>query len=587
MGELSSQVPAPDAIRAQVERMIASHVFSRSPQLGAFLRFVVEAVLRDKASRIKAYTIGVEVFRRDTKFDPQLDPIVRVEATRLRRTIDRYYADPGVDDPILIEIPRGSYVPAFTTRTAIVSRSFPLRALAFLGERRRVIALVLTGAAVVGVIALALEAFVQSSESDAVVKAAAPPPSQSAASTLPPGNGLPTLFMPPFEVRGSPAPRSLSAHALFDMLSDAFTHFDLVNILVDASGQAPAGGDASPGSRGERAGYRFVGAIEYGEAGAARLVFRLLDGADGSIVWSRAFDQIVAQDDQASAEERITRELAATLLQPFGVIYARERSRVLTGKAIDPREGCLVEVIESFASFDAAQHARGRDCLERLVALDPGFALGSTYLAAMDLREFQYDFAARPGDPPPLARGLSAARRGVELQPQLSRAYEMLFDVLFARRELAAAFDAGDRAVMLNKYDMRTLAAYGARLIASGQVDRGLAMLQQAGNDGTVRPPFEEFYLFLGEYLRNNLGEAWFHADQLTGSTFQLGLLARALAASGRGNSTEASRAVAQLVSLNPSWRDDLRGTLQKFFYTPPVIDRLVHDLAAAGLPAQ
>ena len=81
----------------RIERMIGSDVFSRSPQLGAFLRFVVEAVLHGKADRIKAYTIGVEVLRRDTKFDPQLDPIVRVEATRLRRAIERYYAGPGAD----------------------------------------------------------------------------------------------------------------------------------------------------------------------------------------------------------------------------------------------------------------------------------------------------------------------------------------------------------------------------------------------------------------------------------------------------------------------------------------------------------
>jgi hypothetical protein len=83
-------VPAHDEIRAAIDRITVSDVFSRSPQLGAFLRFVVEAVLRGKGDRIKAYTIGVEVLRRDTKFDPQIDPIVRVEATRLRRAIERY-----------------------------------------------------------------------------------------------------------------------------------------------------------------------------------------------------------------------------------------------------------------------------------------------------------------------------------------------------------------------------------------------------------------------------------------------------------------------------------------------------------------
>ena len=89
MSETSDSVcdcaPTPAEIRAALDHMLFSSVFSRSPQLGAFLRFVTEAVLHGKGDRIKAYTIGVEVLRRDTTFDPQIDPIVRVEATRLRR----------------------------------------------------------------------------------------------------------------------------------------------------------------------------------------------------------------------------------------------------------------------------------------------------------------------------------------------------------------------------------------------------------------------------------------------------------------------------------------------------------------------
>src|SRR5271165_2253233 len=108
--------PGPDEVRAELDRMVLSDVLRGSAQLVAFLRFVVEATLHGKQDRIKAYTIGVEVFRRHTKFDPQIDPIVRVEATRLRRTIERYYAGPGADDPIVIELPRGSYVPAIRRR---------------------------------------------------------------------------------------------------------------------------------------------------------------------------------------------------------------------------------------------------------------------------------------------------------------------------------------------------------------------------------------------------------------------------------------------------------------------------------------
>src|SRR5262249_5295952 len=78
-----------------------------------FLRYVVAATLRGEADRIKGYTIAVEALGRDATFDPQTDPIVRVEAARLRRAINRYYAAEGREDIVQIELPLGSYVPAF------------------------------------------------------------------------------------------------------------------------------------------------------------------------------------------------------------------------------------------------------------------------------------------------------------------------------------------------------------------------------------------------------------------------------------------------------------------------------------------
>ena len=78
------------AVRMALDGLLASETFRASPQLAAFLRFVVEATLRGESGRIKGYTIGVEALGRPENFDPQIDPIVRVEATRLRRTLDRY-----------------------------------------------------------------------------------------------------------------------------------------------------------------------------------------------------------------------------------------------------------------------------------------------------------------------------------------------------------------------------------------------------------------------------------------------------------------------------------------------------------------
>src|SRR5262249_49313826 len=108
--------PSAQEIRAALERVAASEVMRSSPQLTAFLRFVVEAVLEGNRDRIKGYVIAGEGLKRGARFNPQIDPIVRVEATRLRRTLERYYAGAGAEDPVVITLPRGTYVPAFTRR---------------------------------------------------------------------------------------------------------------------------------------------------------------------------------------------------------------------------------------------------------------------------------------------------------------------------------------------------------------------------------------------------------------------------------------------------------------------------------------
>src|SRR3954470_13238365 len=122
-------------VRVALERMAASEAFRGSPQLIAFLRYVVEATLRGQADRIKGYTIATEALGRTVDFDPQADPIVRVEATRLRRALNRYHASADAADGVQIDLPLGSYVPVF--RRAVASVVLPLPAPASLPPRVR------------------------------------------------------------------------------------------------------------------------------------------------------------------------------------------------------------------------------------------------------------------------------------------------------------------------------------------------------------------------------------------------------------------------------------------------------------------
>ncbi|HVZ51193.1 MAG TPA: hypothetical protein VG986_04455 [Pseudolabrys sp.] len=105
--------PRAGDIRLTLDRILASPTFSKSAQLSSFLRYVVEETLAGRGGGIKAYTIGVDALGRDAGFDPQSDAIVRVEAARLRRALETYFAGVGRDDPIVVELPTGRYVPVF------------------------------------------------------------------------------------------------------------------------------------------------------------------------------------------------------------------------------------------------------------------------------------------------------------------------------------------------------------------------------------------------------------------------------------------------------------------------------------------
>ena len=105
--------PAPEAVRTEMKRILKSNKFRGSQKQRDFLKFVVEETLQGRASQIKGYTVAVTVYGRKSGFDPQVDPIVRVEAGRLRRALEHYYLTAGKKDPLRIEIPKGAYVPVF------------------------------------------------------------------------------------------------------------------------------------------------------------------------------------------------------------------------------------------------------------------------------------------------------------------------------------------------------------------------------------------------------------------------------------------------------------------------------------------
>jgi serine/threonine-protein kinase len=102
----------------QLTRILRSGTFQQADRLKSFLTFIVSEAIAGRESQLKEYVIGVQVFRKEESFDPRTDPIVRVQARRLRAKLFRYYREEGHADPTTIDLPKGGYAPVFTPRAA-------------------------------------------------------------------------------------------------------------------------------------------------------------------------------------------------------------------------------------------------------------------------------------------------------------------------------------------------------------------------------------------------------------------------------------------------------------------------------------
>jgi len=112
----SDAMATPDEVRAQIERILRSQTLSGSDQLKRLLRLVVERTLSGQPELLKEYNLGLDVFQRPPDYDPKVDPIVRVQAGRLRSKLGEYYATEGAHDLVVIQIPKGAYAPVFGAR---------------------------------------------------------------------------------------------------------------------------------------------------------------------------------------------------------------------------------------------------------------------------------------------------------------------------------------------------------------------------------------------------------------------------------------------------------------------------------------
>lgn len=462
------QISAP-AVRDALRKITESAAFPATERSRRLLGYLVNETLEGRGSRIKAYCIGTVVFGRPESFDPQKDPIVRIEAARLRRELEHYYLTDGTDDAIVIDIPKGAYVPRFVPRSiATVQNAAALEGAAssaLHGGRWK-------GSASSGVIIAGLSVLMLGVLAFGLVHSGREPaPSPSVP--------VPGLLVKPLTDLTHSRESAVLADGLTERIIEKASRFKELAVIPGGSGAT----EVPPAM----ARYEFGGTLR--DDGTRLLVqTRLVDRTDGRVIWADSYDVPLQAEQLFNVETSVADQIATRLAEPSGIVFEAEKRIWLEAPPASLNAYlCTLSAYVYRASFSASKFPGMRACLEEAVAQHPDYATAWALLSLAYVDEYRFLYSP-PQDTatPALTRAYDAARRATELDPSNVRGQQAMMMALFFRKDYGAALDVGAKALAMNPNDLELKGDYGYRLALSGNWTDGCRLVQQA-MDGSAR----------------------------------------------------------------------------------------------------
>ncbi|BCW87338.1 hypothetical protein sos41_04670 [Alphaproteobacteria bacterium SO-S41] len=564
--------------------MLESPEFASAARLSDFLRHVVTETVEGRGAAIKGYAIAVDVFGRPADFDQATDPIVRVEASRLRRALAQYYQGSGSADPLLIELPRGGYMPVFHHRgSAEPPPPVPAESDSAMEDTSadepppapvvqvvpapgvvpfRIIMLTLVGLALAALAYLVWDAAMRPRATPAA-------PTQTATGAAPP---RPVIAVAALDNLGGSDEDAIFARGLSAELVAELARFrDFVVYALEPGAPQPA------------TGYVLAGNLRH--AGPdVRVTMQLLDAATRQTVWSETYDRRFDLESMLAIQDEIARDVAVAVAQPYGAIY--EREIVTASNQPKTMEGytCVLRAYEYWRTLAPADHLAVRDCLERTIASDPGYAAAWQALTYLYLDEYRYNFNIRRGDRDPRERAFEAAQRAVSLAPTDALSYQALYAVDYYRGDMEGFKRAGAEALRLNPNNPDIAADYGAKLAIAGSWDEGLPLVRRAMDLNPAHPGWYYTPLVLDAYRRGDYSAALANVERMNMPGHYRVWVYFAMTYGQMGDRMKARGALETLATLDPDFGLNAREDMAKWGYAPSLIEACIDGLRKAGL---
>jgi hypothetical protein len=576
------------AVRAALDELLHWRELERSPQLARFLRYVVDAKLAGNAQAVKAYSIAVDVFGRPADFDPQSDPIVRVQARRLRALLDRFYLSSAAHGPVRIRLPVGRYVPEFepfvpqrrASDAAVVPAPSPAMPSLPASSPRLSLTLPAAGkwrkaprprrGAVIGspavwgvllVAVLALMAFEVLSRRDWTPAAALPPEPVVAVAPIANMTGDPRL--------------DDMASALTAALRRDLAGFPDIAVAHDGAA-APAAATIEVG-----------GKLALGSSGLSVAATLSRPRGGGAPVWTTDVQGPSPGSNTGAAAAGVARLIAGRLAAYRGPIQAPGREWLLRQARLEDapsRYTCLLRFRQAGEDEQLLESGVVTRCFDRVLTRDPKDAVAQaarSWVAILDLERR----AAKPASRPEFAAAAAQIGQAAASAPQSAFVQSLEARALAAGRQYATALPLFVAALGLNPADLDVRAAYAIALVGAGNWEQGGVEARDALTSAPFPPPWYFQVPMLDDYRRGDWRAAIAAALSYSPANRQLAA-ALAVAAGVRAQRNDIVQQYLGAVLSNPQF--GAAGILTRLGDTvtdPALLAAIGDGLTLAGIP--
>jgi TolB-like protein/Flp pilus assembly protein TadD len=528
------------AVREQLDRILNSGPFVQSRRRQRFLEYIVNETLAGRGERLKGYNIALEVFDRPESFDPAIDPLVRIEAARLRDKLREYYESEGQNDPIRIILPKGAYAPHIEIRHPEANE---VDAFALDGRMATAPARVrflktpfgTLAASIIAVLLLLLAGF----------------GAWRSWNSLAPLSEKASIAVLPFENIGNdPHWDRLADGVTEDIVTDLSHSKDLFVVARDST-EVYKGKPTDVRAVGRDLGVRYVleGSIQP-SGNQIRVTAQLIDAKTGGHVWSNRY--LRPATDLFDVQSDVTEKIAGTLIGYEGAVAEAERS-IIRRKAPSDLTAYDTYLLGMEAKHTVTKEGldEGERLFRKALEIDP--QLARAYVGLAYVYEYRIDLGLGTSVANNLAKLIDAARNAVRLDPNDGET-QLVLGHAFAYQGMAdQALEQFAKAEALapNNADVLILIAWF--LPQFGQADRAVQLAEKALQ---LNPNYPYWYnqglryvYFFGHQFDKSV-----KYTKLVTNPFATDYAYLAAASAMTGDMAGAKVAAAAVVRLDPNW---------------------------------